>query len=310
MPAITQARLAAVNRGFTVLFESALNGASTVTDRLAMNTTSQSAEEVYAWLGAFPGLKELVGEIPINDIAHSDYAIRNQTFADIVSVKRADLERAGGEGLYGPRFQMLGEAAAYHRDELTAGLVVNAFTAKDYTGAAYFAANKKHEPLATNKGKSPTFSNLTNAPLDPASYQAGRLNLLGRTNSEGRPMRLGTRGKLTLVVGSATLAAAEDLVLVETLPAGGKNKHFGTAEIVYLPEIDGSAKPAAWFLFECNLAIKPFIWQDEVKPEFASQTDPSTEAVFRRDSYMYRAYARRGAGYGFPQLAYGSTADA
>lgn len=66
----------------------------------------------------------------------------------------------------------------------------------------------------------------------------------------------------------------------------------------------GSGTP--WFLFDTSKAIKPFIFQKRRDYKFVAVDKLDNESVFKTDKFTYGVDARVNAGYGLPQLAYGS----
>lgn len=63
-----------------------------------------------------------------------------------------------------------------------------------------------------------------------------------------------------------------------------------------------------WMLLDTRKPLKPFIFQERTKPEFTSKTNPETsDDVFNTDTYKYGLRYRCAAGFGFWQMAYGST---
>ncbi len=302
---LTASRLNAVYLGFNTAFKEGLQGEATPLADLALVTNSTAEKEAYEWLNTIGGLTEFTGEGKFDDLSTTGYEIKNREYQRGVQVKAIDIAR-DREGFYKPSFQMLGARANSHKDELIAELLIGGFVNKDYTGKAFFAAAKLHAPNVTGgKAVSPAFSNLGSKKISAVNFETALLNIKGRLDREGKPLRLGR--KLKLIVGTAAWAAARDIVTVDTLAGGGKNPNFLAAELVLMPEIDVSANASAWFLVDTGLPLKALIFQDEVPVRLESQTDTSSDTVFERKLYRYQAYGSRGAGYGLPQLAYGST---
>ena len=54
---------------------------------------------------------------------------------------------------------------------------------------------------------------------------------------------------------------------------------------------------------------KPLIYQERKKPVFVEQTDYNADNVFMRKKFIFGAEARANGGYGFWQMAYGSTGE-
>lgn len=64
-----------------------------------------------------------------------------------------------------------------------------------------------------------------------------------------------------------------------------------------------------WFLFDTSRAVKPLIYQEREKFELTGITDPKSNNVFWRDTYVYGLQGRANAGFGLWQLAHASKAD-
>lgn len=82
----------------------------------------------------------------------------------------------------------------------------------------------------------------------------------------------------------------------------------GTAKLHFEPAL--AEHPEYWFLLCTNRFLKPFIYQLRKKIKFVSLTKETDENVFMLDEYLYGADGRSNAGYGFWQMAYGSTGEA
>jgi phage major head subunit gpT-like protein len=298
---LNSATLQAVNKNVRTTFWDAYHGAGDMlVDTFAMRAGSTSAENIYGWLGAIPGLVELIGEFAIANLLEHAYTIRNKEFGRIIGVKRADIER-DNLGVYTGLFQALGIAAREHPDELLFSTLTGGFTNTCYTGKNFFDAN--HEP---KKGGT-KFSNKGTKKFSADNFVEARKNILSRLNYEGRPMNLGR--KLTLVVSPTYDKAARDVVIADNLAGGGTNVLKGTASLVVSPRLAGATEHN-WFLFDLGYPVKPFINQVEVETEFTSQDQPTDDSVFERSEFRHKAYRRGNVGFGMPELAYGSTGEA
>lgn len=296
---LTTTNVANLFKGFRVLYDDALQAAPVDWPDVATRTSSSSAEELYAWLGAIPSMKEMLGDLVLDGVANVDWTIRNRKWAEAVEVPRETIER-DSYGVYNPLMSSLGRVAAQHPDTLLAELFANGFTTgKDYTGAAFFAANKKHEP---GNAKSATFSNTGTGVLNEGNLKTAIENLKTRKNNAGRSMKLGR--KLLLVVPPALEFTAKALLQAEKNAAGATNILQNVAQLKVLPDLTSAT---AWFLLETGLEIKPFIFQVEVEPQLSSLVDPNNPHTFMTDKFVYKAYGRYNMAYGIPQLCYGST---
>ena len=296
---INQQNLAALFRGYRTLFMEEYQAAPPEWEGIAMRTASGSAEEVYHWLGAIPGMKKLVGEVVIDNLTANNWTIPNCEWEDTIGVKQADIER-DSHGIYSPLFQSLGSVARHHPDELVADLLLQGFTQPDYTGQPFFASNK----VQGSEAAQVTFSNKGTAKLSAGSYETARKNMRCRKNGEGRPMGLGR--DLLLIVAPKNETVARQILEAERVSGGDSNVNKGTARLLVWPQLC-AGNENAWFLLEVGLPMRPLIVQIEKEPQLASLTDWTTsDHVFKQHEFLYQAYGRYNAGYGLPQLAYGS----
>ena len=134
-----------------------------------------------------------------------------------------------------------------------------------------------------------------------ASYGAARTAMKKFRDDEGRPLNITPS---VLLVPSALEDDANLLMTVERLEDGKPNPYRNTATVVVAPWLTSDT---AWFLLDTSKPVKPFIYQEREKPVFVQQTDPQADDVFNRKKFKFGAEARAAGGYGFWQLAYGST---
>ncbi len=81
----------------------------------------------------------------------------------------------------------------------------------------------------------------------------------------------------------------------------------GTAEIQVEPRLSSDT---AWFLLCTKRPIKPMIYQQRKKAKFVSKTAETDDNVFLSKKFYYGADSRGNAGFGFWQMAVGSTGEA
>lgn len=116
---ITGPNLDILHRSFNARFRRGLVGdqAAPQWQRVAMQTDSVTREENYAWIQSLPGMREWIGDRQINQLRREKYALVNRDFESTISVDRNDI-LDDQYGVYGMRFQALGEAVRAHPDEL------------------------------------------------------------------------------------------------------------------------------------------------------------------------------------------------
>lgn len=66
----------------------------------------------------------------------------------------------------------------------------------------------------------------------------------------------------------------------------------------------GSGNP--WFLLDTRRPLKPIIFQERKKPNFALLNKDTDENVFMRKTFLYGVDSRGNVGFGFWQMAFGS----
>jgi phage major head subunit gpT-like protein len=301
---ITSAVLAAVTKGFRKLYDGALAavGKQRITE-YAFVATSASKDETYAWLGALPGMRKLVGEINIRNLVDHGFAVANEEFEVTVAVKRKDIER-DKLSIYSGFFTGMGTNAGRHPDKLLAAAFVGGFTQLCYTGKNFFDLN--HEP---QKGKV-KFSNKGTKKLSAANFQAARESILSRKDAEGEPIN--DNPNLVLVVSPKWEQVAKQILVSETVPnaagtASETNVNKGTARIDVWNRLSGAASEDMWFLIDLGAQVKPFVHQIEVPTEFTSVEDPNSERSILKKEYIYQAYGRYTVAALIPELCYGST---
>lgn len=112
-----------------------------------------------------------------------------------------------------------------------------------------------------------------------------------------------------LAAGESTLCYDGQNFFDTDHPVYPNHDGTGTAETVS-NYVDGGASPGpGWYLLDTSKPLRPLIFQERVKPEFESLTDPtSSEDAFTKDLYKYGVRARNNVGFGFWQLAFKSKA--
>jgi phage major head subunit gpT-like protein len=134
---ITRQSLLTLTTGFKANFQQGFDGVAPLWERVATRVPSSTAAEEYAWLGAFPGMREWVGERQIKNLAQHGYTIRNRPFETTVSVPRPAIED-DQFGIYAPMMTEMGRAAAEHPDTLVYGLLKAGFSTNGYDGQFFF----------------------------------------------------------------------------------------------------------------------------------------------------------------------------
>lgn len=298
---INNANLEHLFRSFKAISLQSFNDTEVRWPKIATLVPSTTAQTDYGWMNQIPSVREWIGERQVQNLSTSTYSIRNRDFELTVGVDRNSI--ADDQiGIFSPMLQMMGESVARAPDELIFDLLVRGFEEKCYDGKAFFAAN---HPVGRK-----AFSNMGTGKLTRQELRNAITQMQTLVNDQGRPLRLfqidGSARKPLLCIGPANRSNALDIIGVSTLPQGGTNPDYGTAEIVVLPELVGDAADN-WFLMDVTRAIKPMILQRRKEPEFVRKDDVRDDNVFNQRQFIYGFDSRMNAGFSFPQLAYGST---
>ena len=296
---INKDTLSSVFISLKTTFNNAFAAAPSVWEKIAMKVPSTTGQNDYAWLSAFPKMRKWVGDKAIKSLEAFKYSIVNDDWEATVEVDRNHIED-DQLGIYAPQAQMAGFSAKQLPDELVMDLVNGAFTNLCYDGQ-YFIDTDHPVAGASVSNKGTAALSVATQAAAIASYGAGRTAMGKFKDDEGRPLNVKPN---VLLVGPALEAVALALVNNDRLDDGKTNLYRNTAEVVVDARITSDT---AWFLLDTTKPVKPLIYQERKAPVFVEQTDPQADDVFSRKKFKFGAEARAAAGYGFWQMAYGST---
>ena len=134
---INKGNLTALFVAFKAAFAGGLGQAPTQWDKIATTVPSTTGAEEYGWLGAFPNMREWVGDRVINGMATHGYTIKNKKFEMTVGVPRDSLED-DQYGIYTPMMTEMGRAASAHPDQLVFNLLKAGPATLCYDGQYFF----------------------------------------------------------------------------------------------------------------------------------------------------------------------------
>lgn len=285
-------------------FQNAFDQTPTDWKKIAMVVPSTGKQNDYSWLGRFPKMRKWIGDKVIKALSAFNYSIVNDDFEATVEVERNDIEDDQLLGL-ATQAKEAGQSAAELPADLVFALLSQGFALKCYDGQPFF---DNDHPVGKDKPHS--VSNMGTKKLKvgslaeaKASYGAARTAMRNFKDDEGASLKI----RPSVLVVPVTLEDdANYLMTAEKFPDGTPNPYRNTAEVLVAPEL---ASDSAWFLLDTSRAVKPLIYQERKKPEFVEQTDYNSENVFMRKKFLFGAEARVAAGYGFWQMAYGSTGE-
>jgi phage major head subunit gpT-like protein len=174
---INQAALGAIYKSFSAIFNEAFEGVKPMFQKVAMTVPSSVRENTYAWLGAFPRMREWVGDRQIKNLELHSYTIANKDWEATIEVDRNDV-MDDAIGVYNPIISELGRTAAVHPDELVFSLLKDGFSTVCYDGQYFFDTDHPvGDSTASNSGGgagSPWFLLDTTRALKPLIFQSRR----------------------------------------------------------------------------------------------------------------------------------------
>ncbi len=152
--------LAKVSVGANTLFNRGFGSVQPVYSKVCMTARSTGSEEVYAWLGQLPAVREWLGPRQIHNLELNGFSIRNRTFESAVEVPRTAIED-DKIGAFAPLFEDMGKRTAEFPDQLFAELLAAGFSTNCYDGQNFFDTDHpvRSEPDAP--------------PVSVSNYQAG-----------------------------------------------------------------------------------------------------------------------------------------
>lgn len=295
--------LAGIFTNLKSTFNTAFAAAESTADRVAMEVPSTGRANNYAWMGTFPALRKWVGDKAVQQLEKHTYSIVNDNYEATVEVRRDDIED-DNLGIYKPQAEMAGQSSKVWKDDLVYSALTHGFTGLCYDGQPFYSDTHPVGP----EGDTQQVSNKLDKVLSietlakaKASYGKARTMMASLKDDSGRPLNL--RGNL-LVVPPALEEIANALMTTDRLEDGKPNPYKGTAEVLVVGWLKTDTE---WHLLDTRQPIKPIVFQPRKKPVFVQMIDPSSPDVFNRAVYKFGAEARGAAGYGFWQMAVGST---
>lgn len=160
---ITSGSLQALYRGFKTAFQTGFAGVTPQWSKIATLVPSTTSQEDYGWLGDVAAMREWVGDRTINAIKMHAYAIKNKAWELTQGVDRHKIAD-DQYGIYNPLFQMMGDSAGKHPDELIFALLAAGFGTPCYDGQYYFDTD---HPVMQPDGKVASVSNMQSGPGNP-----------------------------------------------------------------------------------------------------------------------------------------------
>jgi phage major head subunit gpT-like protein len=238
------------------------------------------------------GMREWLGDKVVKNITANMLSLKNREFEETFGIKKTKIEDNKAIQL-SSIFATLGvNAANLHPDIAFEALVANE---KWIDGKTFYSATRKY-------GKKSTIVNYTEDAFSLAAFNAGRLAMAAYRGHGGKSLK----AKATrLIVGPANEAAAEAILLKETLAGGENNMNYKRVVLEVHEDLVGDYENY-WFLMDDrDKVITPVIVLDRKKAEFVRMDNPADSCMFDKGEARYGTEARAVAGKTLPHRIYG-----
>ncbi len=176
---LNTAGISSLFKSFNAAFQKAFAGAASQWQKIATKIPSSSEQNLYAFLGYFPKMREWLGDRQLKNMKASNYSLVNKQFESSVAVPKNKIED-DTFGIFAPMFEFMGDSAARHGDELVFAALAAGATSLCYDGQYFFDTD---HPVIVD-GVADTASNYdstgggnlwalldTTRPLKPLIYQ-------------------------------------------------------------------------------------------------------------------------------------------
>jgi len=269
---------------------------------------SDQAIEEYAWLGMSPMMREWVGGRQSASLPEKSLKIRNVHYEATIPFLLRDINR-DKSGVCMQRVKDLAQRTNEHWPELLSSLILAGSSSLCYDGQYFFDTD--HE-----EGKSGVQSNSISVDISeyPAATHgsttlpavaelqwaiaAGIQKIAGIKDDQGQPMNTGARSFMVMVpylwMQAAMQAAFTPAQVSETQTALQALKSKFSLDVVANPRLTWTTQMA---IFRTDSNIKPFIRQEEIKPQ-TKMKGAGSEYEFDNDAWEFGVDAWRNAGYG------------
>lgn len=310
---ITNANMEGLFKAFNVKFTAAMRAAAErVTERdiilteLAMLLPSTTKLNEHDWINQIPGMREWIGPRVARTLDFGQLIISNRDFEQTVDVPMNAIED-DQYNLYGPRFEMMGDAAGRLWMELAvAALVANNNWAD---GKPFFAKNRKL--------KDAQVSSITNATIDAFSEAAVKVAIAamrGYMLAADAPAQVSPK---YILVGPALEDAAIAMCERELTDNGKGTTVSNTMKgrlTVRISDLLVGEHANKWFVLGSKNTLLPVAVQQRKLPILTAKDKPTDDNVFDTNTAKYGTHARGAAFLVMPFLAYagglGSVPDA
>lgn len=305
---ITPASLSVFFTACDTRFWTAYGTARVFYEDIASVILSGTEQNTYGWIGKLATMRQWVGERQLKNPGALSYTLVNLPYELTETIDKYKL-LDDTYGVYAPIIERMGQAARKLPDyQLVEMLQSNSGAGPICVDKLnYFAGNHPVNPYDSTLS---TYSNYDSSsfPLTNLNYQAARAQMMAYKGEDGKPLGLMPQ---TLIVPPQLEYIAKTIVgssFIGVPQIGGQTGLVGTTEnvlkdtakVIVIPEL--AADATTWYLADCSLPIKPFLWQRRSPTEFVYRINPQDPHVFMLHEYIYGVEERGAPGVSMPWM--------
>ena len=264
-------------------------GKSAIYKPFVSRLKTNSASEIVAWLGDFPGFVEHKDDLKVKAMIDHNFTLTVRNWESTLGF--TEYEFNDSPDFYKSRVTGLAGSLINHPTSLMfTNLVDNNVC---YDGQEFFATDHIY---INSEDREATYSNLVTgtgitAALIKANFDTGKKNLRDLKQRNGESL-FADLGEIT-VVCSSDLESVMDNVF--NFPNDGDNLHYKKAKVM----VSGNLSGSDWYMFLLDKPMKPFIFLDREN----LRAEWNMELFKTNSKFNFQAKARYSIGNGFPQLA-------
>lgn len=292
--ATNTAKYVAASRDLTARIYQAADAATPFYPTVATVIPSSRAYEKYGWVGAFPQMREWLGERKFRDLRAADYELKNKLWESSLLVEKTDIDD-DAMGIYPPLADGLGQRAARHPDQLVTSAIVAGESALAFDGQAFFDTDHSWGDSGTQSNDltyaAATGTTPTAAEMKAAINQAVAA-LIGFKDDAGEPLNIGNINSMNnlLVMVAPALRVVTHEALESTILGNNSNVVVDRPQIVTNPYLTDATK---FYVFDLGQSLKPLVFQ--AREPLSVQTKGETDIEFKHVKFMTQA--RYNVGY-------------
>lgn len=280
--------------------------------KLSMPFESDQASEEYAWLGAPPAIREMIGGRQAKGLLENGLTIRNRKYEATIEIL-CDWLRRDKTGQVRQRIMQLVGRANTHWASLLSTLIYGGASATCYDGQYFFDTNHSEGSSGTQSNSLtidisalPVAVHGSTTVPSPEEMQQCIIQaiaaILGFLDDQAEPMNEDAREFIVMAPISLWIPARNAIGMA--LKGYGESSQLDLRD--FNISIVGNARLSSWTanfgVFRADGSNKPLIRQEEV-PMQVSAIAEGSELEFNDDKHQYGIMTSRNVGYGFWQSA-------